>query len=165
MTPHKAQEETQLLKIKHGFHHSRCVIHSRLSFEEKIHKEIMKNDQRWTLPTVGDNESSEALKHRRLLVAAKTLKRMLSRWFVAYYLVLDIEVKKMGVGAMATNCHKFPNILLPKSLDGDSAPIRFQTDVPLTVKALLSIHASLTVLILRKFLQRLWETLSMSMRR
>ena len=64
----------------------------------------------------------------------------------------------MGVGALASNCHKFPNIMLPKSLDGDSAPIRLQTDVPLTVKALLSNHASLAVLILRKPLQRLWET-------
>lgn len=50
---------------------------------------------------------------------------------------------------MATNSHKFPNIVLPKSLDGDSAPIRFQTDVPLTVKALLASGASLVDIMLR----------------
>ncbi len=65
---------------------------------------------------------------------------------------------KMGVGAMATNSHRFPNIMLPKSLDGDSAPIRYQTDVPLMVKALLFNRASLALLILRKLLQGLWET-------
>ena len=61
---------------------------------------------------------------------------------------------------MATNCHKFPNIMLPKSLDGDSAPIRFQTGVPLTVKALLLNHASLLVVILGLILHGLWEALT-----
>ena len=59
---------------------------------------------------------------------------------------------------MATNCHKFPNIMLPKSLDGDSAPIRFQTDVPLTVKALLISVVSPCLVILRKLLYSLRET-------
>ena len=75
------------------------------------------------------------------------------------YLCLHFNTSA-GVGAMATNCHEFPNIMLPKSLDGDSAPIRFQTDVLLTVKALLSINALPLVLILRDVAHGLWEALT-----